>query len=84
MDKWVHETFFAGAIIDDETGKSLEYWNLMKSDKYQKLWSISLANEIGRLAQGIHDIKCTDTFFFIQKSDIPKDRRERMSRTGAS
>jgi len=48
----------------------------MKSDKYRNLWSISFANEIGRLAQGICDIKGTDTFFFIRKSDIPKDRRK--------
>jgi len=76
VGEWAHEMLFAGAIIDDETGKSLEYRDLMKLDKHRKLWSISLANEIGRLAQGIRDIKGTDTFFFIRKSEIPRDRRK--------
>ena len=48
----------------------------MKSDKHSKLWAISLANEIGRLAQGIRDIKGTNTFFFIRKSEIPTNRRK--------
>ena len=34
----------------------------------------SLANEIGRLAQGIRDINGTDTIFFIPKYEIPKER----------
>ena len=37
-------------------------------------WFTSLANELGRLAQGIRDIKGTDTVFFIPKSEIPQDR----------
>ena len=45
-----------------------------KKDKYRDTWSTSLANELGRLAQGIRDIKGTNTIFFILKSEIPKDR----------
>ena len=33
-----------------------------------------MANKIGQLAQGICDINGMDTFFFIRKSDIPKNR----------
>ena len=32
--------------------------------------------KFGRLAQGIRDIKGTDTITFIQKADIPNDRRK--------
>ena len=34
----------------------------------------SLANEIGRLAQGIRDIMGTNTIHFIHKHEIPKNR----------
>ena len=34
----------------------------------------SLANELGRLAQGIRKIKGTNTIYFIDKSEIPKDK----------
>ena len=38
---------FAGAIIDDETGKSLEFQHLLKMDKYRDIWMKSFANELG-------------------------------------
>ena len=74
MDEWAYEDLFAGAIIDDVTGESMEYRHLIKSEKHRAVWEHSLSNEIGRLAQGIRDIKGTETIFFIQKSEIPKDR----------
>ena len=46
----------------------------MKKDKYRDIWSTSLANELGRLAQVILNVKGTNTIFFISKSEIPKDR----------
>ena len=36
--------YFVEAIIEDETGKALEYRDLIKIDKYQYTWSESLAN----------------------------------------
>ena len=33
-----------------------------------------MANELGRLAQGIRDVKGTNTITFIKKSEIPKGR----------
>ena len=33
-----------------------------------------MANEMGRLVQGIRDIKGTDTIFFITKDKIPKNK----------
>ena len=74
LGEWAHAMYFAGAIIDDTTGKLLEYRDLMKIDKYRDTWAKSLANEIGRLTQGIRDISGTNTIEFIRKTDIPKDR----------
>ena len=66
--------FFEGAVIDDDTGQALEYQDLIKNEKYRDTWSTSLANELGRLAKGIRDIKGTNTIYFTLKSDIPQDR----------
>ena len=40
----------AHAVFDAETGKLLEYNQLIKHLKYKKVWSKSMANEFGRLA----------------------------------
>lgn len=40
------------------------------------LWTKSLSNEWGRLAQGnVHGVKATDTIDFIHKSKVPVDRK---------
>eukprot|EP00804_Cyclotella_cryptica_P013280 CCRYP_007043-RA/>CCRYP_007043-RA protein AED:0.39 eAED:0.39 QI:0/0/0/1/0/0/3/0/598 len=62
------------AVIDNNTGDSLEYRHLIKHPKYQEIWSRSYANELGRLTDGIRDIPGTNTMQYIRKHDIPKDR----------
>eukprot|EP00804_Cyclotella_cryptica_P023067 CCRYP_000318-RA/>CCRYP_000318-RA protein AED:0.45 eAED:0.45 QI:0/0/0/1/0/0/2/0/133 len=62
------------AVIDNETGDSLEYRHLIKHPKYREIWSRSYANELGRLTNGIHDMPGTNTMQYIRKSDIPNDR----------
>ena len=74
LDEWAYQENFSGAGIDKDTGEALEYQDLMKKDKYRDIWSNSLANELWRLAQGIRDVKVTNTILFIYKSEIPKDR----------
>ena len=74
MAEWAYHEHFAGAIIDEVTGESMEYRDLIKSEKHRVVWERSLANEIGRLCTGIRDIKGTETMTFIPKSEIPKDR----------
>ena len=74
FDEWALQDCFAGAIIDKATGESLEYRELIKRPETRETWFKSLANEIGCLAQGIRDIKGTDTIFFIPKYEIPKER----------
>ncbi len=63
---------FIGAIIDKETGNTLEYCQLIKIPKYWDIWTRSFANKLGRLFQGICEHKGTKTCFFIKKSDVPK------------
>jgi hypothetical protein len=40
----------ANAVFDEETGKSLEYRQLVKMEKYRETWTRSFTNELGRLA----------------------------------
>ena len=47
--EWCYDKYFANAIIDEETGKSLEYQYLVQMEKYQDTWTTSFANELGRL-----------------------------------
>jgi hypothetical protein len=53
----------------------MEYMALMKDPSLQPLWKRGFGNEVGRLFQGIHDIPVTDTCFFIELTNIPKDRQ---------
>jgi hypothetical protein len=41
------------AVMDADTGKLLNYRQLMRSKKYREAWSLSSANKFGRLANGI-------------------------------
>eukprot|EP00804_Cyclotella_cryptica_P028276 CCRYP_014613-RA/>CCRYP_014613-RA protein AED:0.37 eAED:0.37 QI:0/0/0/1/0/0/4/0/451 len=68
----VHAAF---PVLDPETGQLLEYRQLLRHPKFKEAWSISAANEFGRLAQGIKGrVKATDTLKFIRRSEIPADR----------
>ena len=49
----------------------------MRDPKYKKRWSISSANEFGRLANCIGGrVKGTNTIQFIRKRDVLSDRRK--------
>jgi hypothetical protein len=62
----------AMAVLNKETGKLLNYCQLLVHPKYRKDWSVSSANEFGRLAQGVGGrITGTNTIFFIHESEIP-------------
>ena len=64
---------FAGVIVCPTTGKILEYRDLINVPELPQMWIRLLANELGRLTQGIRKIKRTNTIYFIDKSEIPKD-----------
>ena len=38
-------------VLDEDTGKLMEYWNLMENPKYRNLYRNSYAKEIGQLSQ---------------------------------
>jgi hypothetical protein len=64
----------ANAVIHPVTGKEMEYSAFMKDPRLQPLCTRGFGNECGRLFQGIRDIPGTDTCFFIDLKNIPKDR----------
>jgi hypothetical protein len=62
-------------VLDQETGKLLEYRQLLVHPRYKDVWNRSAADEFGRLAQGIKGrVKATDTIRFIHKHEVPQDR----------
>ena len=75
IDTPIHH--WANAIIDPDTGASMEYRHLMKSPKHATEWQKSFSNELGRLAQGIAGRETgTNTIFFITHDQVPPDRRK--------
>jgi hypothetical protein len=62
---------FANSVIDETTGESYEYKQLITLPQYQEKWLRSSSNKFGRLAQGIRDVAGTDTITFIAKTDVP-------------
>ena len=79
MDEWAYKEFFVAAIIDERTGNIMTYRDLTKKPDLKALWERSLTTELGRLAQGIRDIKGTNTIYFISKPNIPHDRRKEIT-----
>ncbi len=73
LENEVHQ---AMAVMDADTGKLLNYRQLMRSTKYRKAWSLSSANKFGRLANGIGSrIKNpTNTIKFICQHKVPTER----------
>jgi hypothetical protein len=62
-------------VIHLVTGKEMEYSALIKDPRLQPIWTRGFGNGCGRLFQGIRDIPGTDTCFFIDLKNIPKDRK---------
>ena len=63
------------AVMDADSGKMLNYRQLMRNPKYKKQWSVSSANEFGRLANGVGGrIKGTNTIKFVHRHKVPKER----------
>jgi hypothetical protein len=65
----------ANTIIHPVTGKEMEYSAIMKDPSLPPLWTRGFGNKYGRLFQGIRDIPGTDTCFFIDLTNIPRDRK---------
>ena len=71
----------ANPVLDYETGKLLEYRELLRHPKHAEAWNTSAANEFGRLAQGVGGrVQGTNTIFLLEKMTYPWIDDE-MSRT---
>ena len=69
MENEVHKAL---VVMGAETGKVLNYRQLMQSPKHKETWSKLSANEFGRLANGVGGhIKGTNTIKFIHKRGVP-------------
>ncbi len=69
------------AVMDKDTGKLLNYRQLINSPKYKTAWSLSAANKFGRLANGIRGCikNPTNTIQFISQNKVPADRRNNIT-----
>ena len=62
------------AVLNEETGKMMEYRHLLADPKYKTIYSKAFGKEVGRLAQGIPGVvQGTDTITFICKEEIPDE-----------
>ena len=74
MEKEVHKAL---SIMDADTGKNLNYRQLIQSNKHKQAWTKSSANKFGQLANGLGGrIKGNNTIKFIHKQDIPPECRK--------
>jgi hypothetical protein len=64
----------AYTVTDVATGQQLKYRQLLQRPDLKPIWERAFTNELGRLAQGVCNIKGTDTIVFIHASEIPKER----------
>ena len=66
----------ACSVINSDTGVSLEYRHLIQG-RDKDIWLKSLANDFGRLEQGVKDRMSTEnsTIFFIHPSKIPTHKK---------
>ena len=63
-------------IIDPDTGRSLEYIQLVRYDKHKSVYTWSSANKFGRLTQGIRGkAKATNCIYLIHCAQAPKGNK---------
>ena len=65
----------AHAVWDPEKQKMMEFRDLIQDPKTKDTWTTSMANELGRLAQGIRDTKGSNCMKFMQQNQVPKGRK---------
>ena len=73
---WHRANTATGVPLDPITGKALRYPALKIGPEGEE-WLTSMANEIGRLAQGVlpNVPEGTNTIFFISRTDLPPGRK---------
>jgi hypothetical protein len=63
------------SVLHPATDKEMQYKDLVKKSTLGPLYKKVFGNEHGRLFQGIRDIQGTSTCFFVELTNIPKDRK---------
>jgi hypothetical protein len=64
----------AYAATDAVTGQQLKYHHLFQWPDLKPIWEKAFENELGLLAQGIRDVKGTDTITFILAEEVQQYR----------
>ena len=64
----------AYSVWDPKQQKMLEFTDLINNKETKSIWTTSLANELGRLSQGIRDIKKSNCIKFIYRQQVPRGR----------
>ena len=59
--------------IYDQTGSRQSLDNLLKSPM-ARIWELSIAREIGRLARGIFNVKGNDAIDSVKKIEVPNNK----------
>ena len=65
----------AYSVWDEDQQKMLEFKDLIKNPITKPIWNTSYANELGRLSQGIWNIKGTNCVHFIPHTKVPNGRK---------
>jgi hypothetical protein len=69
------------AVVHPATGKEMQYKDIMKHHLLGPRYKRGFENELGRLCQGIREIKGINTCFFVELKNIPKDRKNSIWQT---
>ena len=79
---------YANIVIDEESGKAMEYRELLKHPKHKETWSLAGCKEYRRLFQGFgrkddgtKQVEGTNTCHWIPKSKVPKNKKVTYART---
>jgi hypothetical protein len=71
----INQIPMVNAVINQETGASLEYCQLIQDGTTLPIWNKEAANAFGRLAQGAGgQIEVSNTIFLIPRRAIPKGK----------
>ncbi len=71
-----NEVHLAMSVMDKDTGKLLNYRQLMNNSKYKIAWSLPAANEFGQLANGIGRCIKNPTNTIKSQHKVQADRRK--------
>jgi hypothetical protein len=71
----IEKTPMMNAVLHPASGKEMQYTYIMQHPKLGPKYKTGFGNELGLLCQVIRDIQGTNTCFFVELSNIPKDRK---------